>query len=290
MGNATISGDLTRLLRGERQHPIVALRYRSVLATQHVVGRDISWRWMPQEVDGTETAALLVSSIPLEIRGAEGEPQEVPPGALVFLHPHRTASVSAVKAGTVMIAWVPWGELAEIESGVGAPMEVIAASALGRGLRAFLDSLLTQPSEPTLYTDYLVEQLITEMVFGVLVEAGPRTTIAGIEAPGIARARTLILIRRTEPEFGVAGLAQDLHMSVRNLQRLFALEGTTPADELRRARVDLAQELLANAGNAPLGIGEIAELAGFRDASALRRAFAWVGLATPRELRRASRR
>jgi len=290
MGIVTTSGDLTRLLRGERQHPIVALRYRSVLATQHVVGRDILWRWLPQEAEGTETAALLVSSIPLEINGAEGEPQEVPPGALVFLHPHRVASVSAVKSGTVMIAWVPWAELVEIESGVGAPREVIPASALGRGLRAFLESLLTQPSEPTLYTDYLVEQLISEMVFGVLVEAGPRTTIAGIEAPGIARARTLILIRRTEAAFGVAALAQDLHMSVRNLQRLFAVDGSTPADELRRARVDLAQELLANAGNAPLGIGEIAELSGFRDAAALRRAFAWAGLTTPRELRRASRR
>jgi AraC-like DNA-binding protein len=288
MVTTTTVGGLTSLLRGEQQRPIVALRYRSVFATQHGVGRDTRWRWVPQQTDGTEMAALLVSSIPLEVRGADGQAREVPPGALTFLHPHRPASVSALMGGTVMIAWVPWSELAEVESGVGSPVEVIPASALGRGLHAFLDSLLTQPSEPTMYTDYLAERLIAEMVFGVLIEAAPHTAISGIEPSGITRARTLIMVRRNDSDFNVARLAQELHMSLRNLQRIFSNAGSTPGDELRRARVHLAQELLANPSSAALGISGIAALAGFRDASALRRAFASAGLGSPRALRQAS--
>lgn len=276
-----------QLLGERREHPLVARRHRGVLATQHALEPAAPWTWAAQPADGEEIAVMLIAAVPLTVLGSDGESHDVPPGSLCFLHPHRAAKVTAASAGTAMCAWVPWYALAEIESGMGAPSEVVAGSVLGRGLHAFLSSLLTQPSDPTVYTDYLVERLIVEMVFSVLVEAAPRVSVEGRKGSGIDRARSLMLVRRADQDFGVAALARDMHLSVRQLQRLFAAEGSAPAEELRRIRVELACELMNDADYAPLGIAEIAEHSGFADAAGLRRAFALAGLPSPRTVRRA---
>ncbi|MFB7843217.1 helix-turn-helix domain-containing protein [Microbacterium sp. NPDC056052] len=276
-----------RLLGTERENPLVARRYRGVLATQHALSTRAEWRWSAQAADGDEVAMLLIAAVPLQVTGGDGVPIEVAPGTLCFLHPNRTVKIEAIAAGTVMCAWAPWDALDEIESGMRAPGEVIPASIIGRGLQAFLTSLLTQHSEPTVYTDYLVERLIVEMVFSVLVEAAPRP-VEGRKGSDIDRARSLMLVRRAERDFGVAALARDMHLSVRQLQRMFAAENSTPAEELRRTRVELARELMRDADYAPLGISEIAEHAGFSDAAGMRRAFALSGLPSPRVLRRSA--
>ncbi len=278
-----------RLLGTERQNPLVARRYRSVLATQHALEEGAELRWSAQPVGADAIAAVLISAVPLRVTDADGAWVEAPVGTVCFLHPYRSVTLTGEATGTMMCAWVPWGALAEIESGVRAPGEVIALSTLGRGLQAFLTSLLTQPSDPTVYTDYLVERLIAEMVFSVLVEAAPRVIVEGRKGSGIDRARSLMLVRRGERDFGVAALARDMHLSVRQLQRMFAAEGSSPADELRRVRVELARELMSDADYAPLGIAEIAEHAGFADAAGMRRAFALSGLPSPRAVRRAAR-
>jgi len=278
-----------QLLGERREHPLVARRHRGVLATQHALEPAAPWTWAAQPADGEEIAVMLIAAVPLTVLGGDGESIEVPPGSLCFLHPHRATEVAAASAGTAMCAWVPWDALAEIESGMGAPSEVVAGSVLGRGLQAFLSSLLTQPSDPTVYTDYLVERLIVEMVFSVLVEAAPRVSGEGRKGSGVDRARSLMLVRRADQDFGVAALARDMHLSVRQLQRLFAAEGSAPAEELRRIRVELARELMNDADYAPLGIAEIAEHSGFADAAGLRRAFALAGLPSPRTVRRAVR-
>ena len=288
MGIAMDVGAVMRLLGTGREHLIVAQRFRSVLATQHAMDAATEWAWSPQP-EGDEIAVILTAEMPLTVLSADSAPRNVPPGTICFLHPHKAVRVVAGAPGGVMCAWVPWDALDEIESGVRTPSEVIPVSALGRGLQAFLTSLLTQASEATPYTEYLVERLLAEMVFGVLVEAAPRAAVEGRKESGIDRARSLMLVRRAESDFGVEALARDLHMSVRQVQRVFAAEGSAPADELRSLRVDLARELMSDSDYAPLGIEEIAEHSGFRGAAGLRRAFALAGLATPRAVRRASR-
>jgi AraC-like DNA-binding protein len=278
-----------RLLGSERQNPLVARRYRSVLATQHALEGGAELRWSAQPVGADAIAAVLISTVALRVTDADDASVEAPVGTVCFLHPHRSVTLTADATGTMMCAWVPWSALAEIESGVRTPGEVIALSTLGRGLQAFLTSLLTQQSDPTVYTDYLVERLIAEMVFSVLVEAAPRVIVEGRKASGIDRARSLMLVRRGDRDFDVAALARDMHLSVRQLQRMFAAEGSSPADELRRVRVELARELMSDADYAPLGIAEIAEHAGFADAAGMRRAFALSGLPSPRAVRRAAR-
>ncbi len=285
---AVNSETVSRLLKGERVLPGVARRYRNVLVTQHRLARGTAWNWAPQHADGDETAAVLITSMRTELRPAEHDSDELHPGSLVFLHPHRDVTVRAAETGTAICVWVPWSALHEIETGMrAAPPGRIRASTLGRGLSALLSSLLAEPSEPGPYAGYLAERLIAEMVFGVLLEAAaPHVGHPGRESPPIDRARALLLAQRGDPQFNVAALAEDMHLSLRSLHRIFAAENSTPADELRGARVDLARELITDATHAALGIEEIAKYSGFHDAAGLRRALAWAGLPSPRVLRR----
>jgi transcriptional regulator GlxA family with amidase domain len=102
----------------------------------------------------------------------------------------------------------------------------------------------------------------------------------------IDRARSLILLRRSEPDFGVAELAREMHMSTRHVQRVFALEHSSPADELRGMRLDLAQELLGDPAYDVLSISDVAGHAGFKTAAAMRRAFVSRELPLPGRTRR----
>ncbi|KJL31175.1 helix-turn-helix domain-containing protein [Microbacterium azadirachtae] len=279
----------TMLPRGMRQEQLdVARRFHGVLATGHTLQAGAEWWWPARPADGEESAVMLIAEIPLTISCDDGAPQQAPPGSLCFLRPHHDTRVIAIGAGAVMCLWVPWSALSEIEPVLPGTGLVIAPSPLGLGLQAFLSSLLTQHTEPTVITDRLVERLLAEMVFGVLVEAAPHVLHDG-EAGRIDRARSIMRARRAERDFGVVALAHDMHMSVRQLQRLFAAEDSAPAEELRRIRVELARELMSDADCAPLGIAEIAAHSGFPDAAGLRRAFARSGLPSPRIVRRAGR-
>lgn len=279
----------TMLPRGMRQEQLdVARRFHGVLATGHTLQAGAEWWWPARPVDGDESAVMVIAEMPLTIACDDRAPQQAPPGSLCFLRPHHDTRVIAIGAGTVMCLWVPWSALSEIEPVLPGSGEVIAPSPLGLGLQAFLSSLLTQHTEPTVVTDRLVERLLAEMVFGVLVESAPHVLHDG-EAARIDRARSIMRARRAERDFGVVALARDMHMSVRQLQRLFAAEGSAPAEELRRIRVELARELMNDADCAPLGIAEIAAHSGFPDAAGLRRAFARSGLPSPRLVRRAGR-
>ncbi|MEX3969636.1 GlxA family transcriptional regulator [Paraburkholderia caribensis] len=69
----------------------------------------------------------------------------------------------------------------------------------------------------------------------------------------------------------VASLAERVHMSARNLSRIFVKEcGTTPMLFLANARIDAARRCLEGT---ELSIREIAQRCGFDDADGLRRAF-----------------
>lgn len=286
MGIANNVGEVMRLFGKDGEYPLAVLRCRSVLATRHAVAAGSEWCWSPQPADGEELAALLLPVAPLLIRSADGTEHEALPGTMYFFHPHRSTRIAFTTPSIVVCAWVPWSALKEIETGMHAPGERIGVSALGRGMRAFLSSLFAPPSEQTLYTDHVLERLIAEMVFGVLVEAAPRMQAERKEQWGIDRARTLMLMRRSDRDFDVAALAREMHVSVRQLQRLFATQQSSPAGELRGLRVDLARELMGNPECARLGMDEIAAHSGFRDGAALRRAFALAGLPSPREVRK----
>lgn len=284
MGNTIDVGAVLRLIGGGGGRPTAARRHRSILATSHSFDGGAEWTWAAQPEGFDAIAGLAFSDVPLRVRRG-AELHELAVGEASFLHPHRATTIETLEPGTGMCIWLPWDSLHEVENGVQTPGHVMASTPLTAGLRAFLASLLTQQEPPTLYTDYLVERVVVEMAFGVLLESVPKNVSGARETRAIDRARSLMLLRRAEPEFGVADLAEELHMSTRHLQRLFAAENSSPADELRGMRIELANELLGDPTYDPLSIAEVAVHAGFRTAAALRRAFSSRGLPLPNRVR-----
>ncbi|OOB89638.1 hypothetical protein B0T42_16295 [Rathayibacter sp. VKM Ac-2630] len=77
-------------------------------------------------------------------------------------------------------------------------------------------------------------------------------------------------VHAADPEFSAAALARTLAVSDRHLRRIFHGRGTTPAAVLRDARLARARALLV-APASPTE-GDVARMAGFRTARALKRA------------------
>ncbi|WP_439902904.1 helix-turn-helix domain-containing protein [Microbacterium azadirachtae] len=270
-------------LGGEWSRPIATATFRRVLTTHHVfeAGSRLAWPAQTAPDDSDAVAGMLFSQRPLRLVGRDrgGEARAV------FLHPRHPIQLSATAATGVMAVWLPWSSVREIEPAIRPATRLKTTSPLIRAAWSFLSSLLTEESDPTLYSDYLVERLLAEMVFGVLVETAPAPLPGPNDTTMIARARTLMLMNRSDPSFTVQAVSQALHLSLRQLQRVFAASGSSPAAELRMLRVDLASELIRDEDYAGLGLLDIALHAGFRNSSGMRRAFAAAGLSTPGKMR-----
>lgn len=277
-------GGLGRLIGDAGANPVSARRFRSTAITVHTLDPASAWRWQPQQARGDETSLLAYVPSPVRI-GIDDQQCTAESG--FFLHPHRAYEVSAEEPASALCIWVPWGVIDEIDDGTLDGPPALAATPLVLGLRAFAGAVAGRAYQATIYTEFLVEKLLAEMVFGAVLEAGRADTTVGRDAPArearpLERARTLMLIRRGDSTFGVEDLARELHLSTRQLQRMFAAAGSSPADELRRLRAELAQQLLDDATYAPLTVEEIAGHSGFGTAAALRRAFSALGLPSPR--------
>lgn len=259
--------------------PKAILRFGRVHVSLHRPEAGVAWEWSAQHADGDEVVAIVIGRAPLLV-SENGETSSTRSDGLVFLHPHREVNVTAVNSGAVMCVWVPWHVLEDHKIGLRSPSTIMASSALGRGLQAFLDSLLFTPAQRTTYTGFFVERCLTGMVSGVLMESISQTS--GPSSPLIERARVLMMLRRTDRRFGVAQLAIEMNTSPRHLQRIFAAEGSKPGDELRQIRVKLASRFLVRSEYSALRISEVAKRAGFRNEAALRRAFRASGLPSPR--------
>lgn len=271
------------LLGQPLDRPVTARKFRNTAITVHTLEPSAPWVWEPQPAVGDEVAMVALAHDAVRV---EWEPDASEKSSAVLLHPHRFTRVSAHEQTSVMCVWVPWDALEEVADSIScAP--VLAKTPLVVGLRGFVRAMVARSSTATIYTDYLVEKLLAEMVFGVVLETGSgadalaRESAARQQRP-IDRARTLMLLRRTDPAFNVEDLARELHMSTRQLQRAFSAEGSSPADELRRLRAEHARDLLADEAYAMLTVEEVATHSGFGTSAALRRAFSALGMPSPR--------
>lgn len=102
-----------------------------------------------------------------------------------------------------------------------------------------------------------------------------------------AEAGRIIERRHRDPAFGLADLAADLHVSRRQLFRLYEGTDESPASRLLRRRLVTAREELVS--TPPQDLAAVAARSGFADASALRAQFSrHVGL-SPSAFRLAAR-
>lgn len=277
-------GSLGKLIGQPRENPVSARRFRSTAITMNVLDPSAPWAWEPQPRDGSEVALLAHTQVPVTLRSA-GCTTEATAG--FFLHPHHQATVCAQERTTLLCAWVPWSALHELDRDDFISFAIAEPTPLSQGARAFAAAVSSYGAQSTIYTEYLIEKLVAEMAFGMLLEVGGSESGASRDAISrdarpIERARTLMLLRRGDPAFGIEELARELHTSTRQLQRIFQVEGASPAEELRRLRVELALELMRDPQYAPLTLRQIAEHSGFRTPASLRRAFATLGLEFPR--------
>lgn len=166
------------------------------------------------------------------------------------------------------------------------------ASALLPPVAAFFRALVTQGGCPDRVAQYATSLLAEHMIGSLFLErnsltAGARP--APVPAPLYHQALALIASRRNDPSLTIPHVASELAVSVRHLQRAFHERGTSPTEEIRRLRVELAQSLLTNSRFDALSIDDVAQHSGFHSADDLRRAFRSQNVPSPSRLRSASR-
>lgn len=287
--------DLARLLGGKRETLVASRVYRDTAITVHAMA--LSTRWTgssrprddepgaeAEEDDDPGLIGLLYAQGDLRVGPVEDEAEDV--DGCVLLRGGRDTTIWARSPSSGLVVWVPTSTVEELPE--PSRRTVLPVSPLTVGLRSFAQALVGASVQPTVYTDYLIERLLAEMVFGVLAESSAAVAASRRASP-LEQARSMMVVRRSDPTLRIDEIARQLHMSERQLQRTFAAVGSSPADELRRLRVELATELLTRPEYAALTIEEVAMHSGFGRSSSLRRAFVAYGLPAPSHHRSARR-
>lgn len=209
-------------------------------------------------------------------------------GDAFLIHSSRRAEVLWEPGSRCLVLLIPTDAI--VGSGIEAedlPL-TFERTPLLAATREFATALCRERGISARFSEYVSERLLAEMAFGLVLEG--RDSARDVARAGLAdRARTIMLVRRTEPDLSAAAVAADLHVSVRQLQRAFAREGSSPAAALRRLRVELAQSILRDPQYDGLSIDQVAQYSGFASTSVLRRAFDAEGFTAPSVIRRTRR-
>jgi AraC-like DNA-binding protein len=143
------------------------------------------------------------------------------------------------------------------------------ASVLSGFIRSAWDQLVERDEEEWPHS---ASEVIWEL-FASVLQDGRTSDRAGTRAGALrCKATKLVEHRLFDPEFRTAAIAQELGVSARYLQRVFAEAGTTPARFLLVRRLDAAAARLRHADR-PCRITDVALECGFSDLSYFSRAF-----------------
>ncbi|CAN5329670.1 hypothetical protein BH10PSE14_BH10PSE14_09890 [soil metagenome] len=151
----------------------------------------------------------------------------------------------------------------------------IAISGAGAGVRVFHDFLLSLWHQSDLSDADPDWQAGVATVFADLtalaVNVAPRAPSRS--AGGAMRARVLSLVnaRLSDPDLRTATIAEELGISARTVQNVFAAMGTTPVGHVLGQRLERAAEMLTN--NPEISVTEIAFNLGFNDSAYFSRCF-----------------
>ena len=134
--------------------------------------------------------------------------------------------------------------------------------------------------------DLLADNL-TELLFAMLSEEQIRvSTSTSLRAALFDRACRIIAHEAHDPDLYPAGVARQLGVSMRMLQRIFREHGQTVAHGILRSRVDKGSSMLGDERMRVRTITEIAFECGFRDLTTFERAFRATKGMTPSSWRR----
>lgn len=253
-----------------------ARTFRSILVTAHRP-RELRWTW---RTDATQPDPRAVVLFP---RSDAPEGASLP--TAIFVPAGVAETIEWTRFTEIIAVWVPMSALSELLNDATQRPMVLPRTPMLSAFRAFAQSIARSAEDVSAISRYAIERLLTEMIFGALLEVHPVKLPERGQASLIDRARSMMLMHREDAGYSIADLAAELHVSLRHLQRAFARTNTTPGDALRLMRVELAQSLLSNTDYAVLTIEEIALHSGFSSALQLRRALRAEGLPAPTALR-----
>ncbi|MBK0417623.1 helix-turn-helix domain-containing protein [Leucobacter sp. CSA1] len=134
------------------------------------------------------------------------------------------------------------------------------------------------------FTSYYVERLLQEMLQGLLLGASRAARVPQTQTT-FPLAISVIVAQHSDPELTAVAIAEEVNISLRQLEREFRKRGTTIRRELRRVRVEQARKMLGDPDYAGLSITQIAQFVGFSSGSSLARAMSAVGLPAPSAVR-----
>ncbi|WP_295014239.1 helix-turn-helix domain-containing protein [uncultured Microbacterium sp.] len=254
---------------------VAAERYRSVLVTVHRP-RARSWTWRERPPEAARAAVLFP-------RGDDADERRPPAG--LFVPPGATQTLVWSSTSEIVAIWVAWEALQGRQRHAPPATSVLPASPMIIAFRAFSRTIARAREASTLVSQYAIERLLTDMTAGALRELAAVSAPDHDPVPLEERARSAMRVHRDDPDFTVAELADELHVSLRHLERAFAEGGTTPAATLRALRVEVAESLLTDPDLAELSIDEVAAHSGFSGALQLRRALRAAGLPSPSAIR-----
>lgn len=140
-------------------------------------------------------------------------------------------------------------------------------------------------SEPLLQS---ARSHLQELMASMLTPAGQGTQPPGsdaVDVPRLALIQRDILARIAQPELSLAQIARLHHLTPRQVQRLFAREGTCFSDFVRGARLERVRAALADPGQRHRRVLQIVLDNGFDDFSAFSRAFRRRFGMTPTDVR-----
>lgn len=253
--------------------------YRSVMVTAHRV-HSTEWRWTARPTEPRTTAVVFATAGTMTMGGRPPED-----GAGLIIDSTHSAAMRWAPDSTATVVWFETRSLVEGDAPLSPSPIRLRRTALACGLQAFAESLTQQPDVQTSVSEYVVDRLLVEMTHGAVLEHRDAVAAQRQALRPLHRARMLLLLNRTDPDYGTSELARDMHVSTRQLQRLFAKEDSSPAAELRDLRAQLALSLLRDRNYDHLTTGQIAAHAGFSNAPAMRRGLHAIAAPTPQAAR-----
>jgi AraC-like DNA-binding protein len=219
------------------------------------------------------------------VRLADGLDRVIRGGQVLIMSGHYPAALYSDEGASLMRIDVPLprreslGDWADLDG-----LLVLERSAIREPMEWFLRAVLKGPEPLPSPSEHSIEYLIREMVQSLFVEhrgGHPHTTSA---EDGPLRALNYIAANATDPALRPSVVARELNVSVRQLQRWFEREGTTPSAEIRRQRLTVAVAHLTATERTRPTIHHVAHAAGFTDDAALRRALRALGQPAPSRL------
>lgn len=195
-----------------------------------------------------------------------------------------------LQGGASACIQVPHAALARLTPGLEeAPLRLLPPGMPEPALAMGYAQLLA--SNPTLTAPLLNSALshLQELIAGMLAPAVPSTQPPKHDAgdmPRLALIRRDILARIDQTDLSLEQIARLHHLTPRQVQRLFAREGTCFSDVVREARLARAHAMLTDPLQRNRRVLEVALESGFDDVSAFGRAFRRQFGLSPSEARR----